>query len=54
MERMISFDCINITREPYDLLLRKREAANFFKDEFEKEMARYFYVVRKAGPLMTK
>lgn len=36
-EKNISFDCIDITRESYDLLIRKKEAAVSFRDEFEKE-----------------
>lgn len=72
-DKGISFDCINITRESYELLFRKKEAALSLEDEirkegndtwfdmliaqsdyadksfedYEKEMDRYIYVVRK-------
>lgn len=37
LEKGISYDCIDITRESYELLLRKREVAISLKDEFIKE-----------------
>lgn len=72
-EKLISFEYVDITRESYDLLRRKRKAAleceSLFKEEgnaswfemlvgqtdyankpfgeFNKEMARYVYIVRK-------
>ena len=36
-EKNISYECIDISRESYDLLRRKKEAALSFKKEFEKE-----------------
>lgn len=36
-EKNISYECIDISRESYDLLRRKKEAALSFKEEFEKE-----------------
>ena len=37
LDRSISFECIDITKESYDLLLRKREAAISLEKEFEEE-----------------
>ena len=37
LERNISFDCIDITKESYDLLLRKRTAAISCEKAFEEE-----------------
>ena len=36
-DKKIDYDCIDITKESYDLLLRKREAALSLKEEFIKE-----------------
>ena len=36
-EKNIKYECIDITKESYNLLLRKREAADAFKDVFFKE-----------------
>lgn len=37
LEKNISFDCIDITKESYELLLKKREAAILLEKEFEEE-----------------
>ena len=36
-DKKIDYDCIDITKESYDLMLRKREAALSLKVEFVKE-----------------
>ncbi len=37
IEKNIPYHCIDLTRESYDLLLRKREAALFYEQEFARE-----------------
>lgn len=37
IEKNIDYKCIDITKETYELLLRKREAALFYENDFSKE-----------------
>lgn len=36
IEKNIEYQCLDITRESYDFLLKKKEAALYYKKEFER------------------